>query len=247
MKEETLYLKCKSGDVGELVLLTGSPERVERIAGFLENVEKIAHNREFYTVTGEYGGQRLSAVSSGIGASSAAIAIEELVHLEVKVIVRVGTTMGISVPMGSCIIATGAARFEGTSKYYLDPAYPAVPDWTLAQTLLSSGKDHELDMRLGITATYDAFYPSMAAGLAGYDLENAAELEQAQIVAVDMETALLYIMGTRLRFAAASICLVTNSFAPFAMLDAEARSVGEDLLIKTVLDGLTKMRAGSNQ
>lgn len=238
MREETLYLKCKAGDVGESVLLTGSPERVELIAGFLDEAKTIAHNREFYTVTGRYGGRRISAVSSGIGSSSAAIAIEELVHLGAKVIVRVGTTMGIRVPMGACVIATGAARFEGTSKYYLDPAYPAVPDWTLAQTLLSSGKDHGLDMRLGITATYDAFYPSMAAGLAGYDLEHADELDQAQIVAVDMETALLFIMGIRLRFAAASICLVTNNFAPFAMLDAEARSVGENMLIQTALDGL---------
>jgi len=227
------------GEVGESVLLTGSPERVERIASFLENGKAIAHNREFYTVTGQYGGHRLSAVSSGIGSSSAAIAIEELVQLGVKAIVRVGTTMGVSVPMGSYVIATGAARFEGTSKYYLDEAYPAVPDWALAQTLLSSGRDHGLDMRLGITATYDAFYPSMAAGLAGHELAHAEDLEQAQIVAVDMETALLYIMGIRLRFAAASICLVTNNFAPFAMLNAEARSTGEDLLIQTVLDSLT--------
>jgi len=239
MRDETLYLKCKPGDVGESVLLTGSPERVERIASFLENARTIAHNREFFTVTGEYGGRRLSAVSSGIGSSSAAIAIEELIHLGVKVIARVGTTMGVSVPMGSYVIATGAARFEGTSKYYLDEAYPAVPDWPLAQRLLSSGKDHGLDVRLGVTATYDAFYPSMAAGLAGRELAHAQELEQAQIVAVDMETALLYIMGIRLRFAAASICLVTNNFTPFAMLDAEARSAGEELLIQTALDGLT--------
>jgi uridine phosphorylase len=159
---KTLYLKCEPGNVGELILLTGSPERVDRIAALLDSPQTIAQNREFYTVTGHYHGQRVSGVSSGIGAPSAAIAIEELKQLGAKAIVRVGTMMGVSVPMGTYVIATGAARFEGTSQHYLDMAYPAVPDWVLAQELFAAGQGHGLDMRLGIVATYDAFYPKMA-------------------------------------------------------------------------------------
>ncbi|MDX1414242.1 MAG: hypothetical protein R3293_08620 [Candidatus Promineifilaceae bacterium] len=238
MKEETLYLKCKKEDIGESILLTGSPERVARIAELMDEAQTIAQNREFITVTGRYQGERLTAVSSGIGSSSAAIAVEELVQLGAKRIVRVGTTMGVSAPLGAYVLSTGAARFEGTSRYYLDPAYPAVPDWSLSQRILGSGRRHGLEIRLGITATYDAFYPSMAAGLMGHEALNKEELETAQVTAVDMETGLLYIMGIRLRFAAVSFCLVTNSFAPFAALDAAVRSAGEEKLIKTVLEGL---------
>jgi len=151
--------------------------------------------------------------------------------------------MGVSVSMGSHVIATGAARFEGTSRYYLDMAYPAVPDWVLAQQLLAAGQGNGLDTRLGITATYDAFYPKMAPALTGHILPDIEELRQAQIIALDMETALLYVMGTRLKIATAAMCLVTNSFDPFEMLDTEARARGEDALIKAVLTGLLNWQA----
>jgi uridine phosphorylase len=235
---KTLYLKCAPEEVGDLVLLTGSPERVDRIATFLDSGQIVAHNREFYTISGLYHGQCVSAVSSGIGAPSAAIAIEELKQLGVKAMVRVGTMMGVSVPMGTYIISIGAARFEGTSRSYLNMAYPAVPDWSLAQHLLSGGQRDGLDVRLGITATYDAFYPKMAPALAGHKLPDIDELRQAQVVALDMETALLYVMGLRLGISVAAMCLVTNDFAPFAMLDAATRDKGEDALIQAVLAGL---------
>lgn len=235
---KTLYLKCEPGDVGELVLLTGSPERVERIAAFLDSPQTMAQNREFYTVTGHYRGQRVSGVSSGIGAPSAAIAVEELKQLGARAIVRVGTMMGLSVPMGTVIIAAGAARFEGTSQHYLDMAYPAVPDWGLAQQLLVAGQRNNLDIRLGITATYDAFYPKMAPALTGHTLPDIEGLRQAQVIALDMETALLYVLGTRLKISVAAMCLVTNNFDPFAILEPAARAKGEDALIEAVLEGL---------
>ncbi len=235
---ETLYLKCEPGNVGELVLLTGSPERVDRIAAFLDSPQTIAQNREFYTVTGHYNGQRVSGVSAGIGAPSAAIAIEELKQLGAKAIVRVGTMMGVSVPMGACVIATGAARFEGTSQHYLDMAYPAVPDWGLAQHLLAAGQGQGLDMRLGITATYDAFYPKMAPTLTDHTLPDIEGLRQAQVIALDMETALLYVLGTRLEISVVAMCLVTNNFDPFEMQGADTRAKDEDNLIRAVLDGL---------
>jgi uridine phosphorylase len=211
---------------------------VDRIASFLDSDQIVAHNREFYTISGLFQGQCVSAVSSGIGAPSAAIAIEELKQLGVKAIVRVGTMMGVSVPMGTYVISIGAARFEGTSQSYLDIAYPAVPDWRLAQHLLAGGQRDGLDVRLGITATYDAFYPKMAPALAGHHLPDIDKLRQAQVTALDMETALLYVMGMRLEMSVAALCLVTNDFAPFAMLDAATRARGEDALIQAVLAGL---------
>jgi hypothetical protein len=45
-------------------------------------------------------------------------------------------------------------------------------------------------------------------------------------------------MGLRLGISVAAMCLVTNDFAPFAMLDAATRAKGEDALIQAVLAGL---------
>lgn len=238
MTEKTLYLKCAPGQVGELVLLTGDPARVERAARQLEDAQLIARNREFVTFSGRYGERRVSVVSSGIGAPSAAIAVEELFQLGVKAIVRVGTMMGVGAPLGTYVIASGAARFEGTSSAYLPLEYPAVPNWALTGALERAGRARGLTVQVGPTATYDAFYPKMAPALVGRGLPDMEQLQQAGVLALDMETALVLIMGARLNVAAASMCLVTNEADPFAVLDADMQAAGETALFGAVLDGL---------
>lgn len=236
---QSLYLKVDRDAIGDYVLLTGDPARVDRIARLLDDSETIAKNREFYTITGSYKGKRFSGVSSGIGAPSAAIALEELTQLGVKAVVRVGTMMGVNAPMGSYVIASGAIRFEGTSSQYLPIEYPAVPDWRLVQSMIQSGQNHNLDTNVGITATYDAFYPKMAPALVSRGLPDMEALQQANVLALDMETSLLYVVGLRLKLPVVSMCIVTNTAEPFAILDADLRAQGEEMLITTVLDGLT--------
>ena len=240
--KQSLYLHMEPADVGEIALLTGDPARVDRIAEGLDDARVVAQNREFYTVTGSYRGVQVLGVSSGIGAPSAAIAIEELAHLGVKAVVRVGTTMGVTAPMGAFVVSTGAVRYEGTSAAYLPLAYPAVPDWRLASCLVQAGSRMSQEVLTGITATYDAFYPHMAPSLVDGGELDTSELEQAGVLSLDMETALLYVLGLRLKIAVASMCIVTNQASPFAIIDGDARSQGERTLISAVLDGLMDWR-----
>lgn len=234
---KSLYLRCEPGMIAERVLLTGDPARIDRIVALM-NGEIIARNREFLVANGSIGGVRFTAISSGIGAPSAAIAIEEAAHLGARAIVRIGTMMGIGLPMGCFVLSTGAARFEGTSPAYLPTAFPAVPDWGLTQALASAAQRAGADVRMGITATYDAFYPSMAPALVGRGLPDLDLLRAGRVIALDMETALLFILSTRLGAAAASFCIVTNNADPFEVIDADAREVGERALILATFDGL---------
>ncbi|MEZ4666327.1 MAG: nucleoside phosphorylase [Anaerolineae bacterium] len=234
----TLYLKCEPGEIAEHVLLTGDPARVNRIATMMENARVIAQNREFYVATGDYRGKRFSVVSSGIGAPSAAIAVEELVQLGARSIVRVGTMMGIGLPMGCLVAATGAARFEGTSSAYLDMAFPAVPDWELAQCLIEAARNSGCKVYTGTTATYDAFYPKMAPSLVKQGIPDLELLRNAGVIALDMETSLLYVLGAYLRLPVVSMCLITNNADPFEVIDNDLRDRGERDLIHAVLNGL---------
>jgi uridine phosphorylase len=236
---KTLYLKCLPKDVGSLVLLSGDPARVDRIALQLERARQIVHSREFTVATGHHRGQTISAVSAGIGGPSTAIALEELATLGVHTVVRVGTMMGLGAPLGTVVIPTGAARFEGTSRRYLPLEYPALPEWLLTHTLANAATDAGLPVRLGPTATFDAFYPDMAPSLvqrADLDLSTA---QRAGILSFDMETSLLFIAGTVLGLATAAACLVTVTAAdPTSFLDAETRASLEDRMVAVVLDGL---------
>ncbi|MCC7449706.1 MAG: nucleoside phosphorylase [Anaerolineae bacterium] len=234
----TLYLRCRSGDVAPLVLLTGDPARVERIAEMLDNGRVVSRNREYVVATGGYKGQPISAVSAGIGAPSTAIALEELKRLGLRAVVRVGTMMGVHAPMGTTVIATGSARFEGTSGAYLPLAYPAIPDWSLSQVLATAGRTHNLDVRLGLTITQDAFYPDMAPSLVDRGALNLDIPRRAGALALDMESSLVCVMGMTLGFAAAIMCLVTVQAEPFTVLASDQRATLEGQLITAVLEGL---------
>jgi uridine phosphorylase len=239
----SLYLRCEPGSIAERVLLTGDPARVQRIVGLMDDGQIIAQNREFLVATGTVGGVRFSAISSGIGAPSAAIAVEEAAALGARAIVRVGTMMGIGLPMGGFVLASGAVRCEGTSLAYLGLEFPAVPDWALAHRLIDAARAAGNAVHVGVTVTYDAFYPQMAPALVGRGLPDLERLRAARVIALDMETSLLYILSTRLGLAAAALCLVTNNADPFAIIEPDARERGEDALIRAAFAGLSTWSA----
>ena len=71
--------------------MPGDPARIDRIIPFLDDVQKLAYNREFRSVSGYYKGVKVIAISTGIGGSSASIAIEELKHIGVDTMIRIGS------------------------------------------------------------------------------------------------------------------------------------------------------------
>lgn len=236
---ETLYIHLRPGDVAPRVLLTGDPARVDRISDkMLERSRIISRHREFVVATGTHHGQPISVVSAGIGAPSTAIAIEELAQIGVKTIVRIGTMLGIHAPIGSVVLATGAARFEGTSGWYLPPPYPAIPHWGLVESLSEVAKNYHLDVRHGLTVTHDAFYASLAPQLVGRKPIDLEVPRRAGALTLDMESALVFTLGMVLNLQVASICLVTVQAQPFTALAMDARAALETQLIKAALDGL---------
>ncbi len=112
------HIRCKEGDVGGYCILPGDPGRCEAIAAQFDDARLVSQNREYTVYTGVLLGERVSVCSTGIGGPSAAIAMEELIHIGAHTFVRVGTCGGMSakVRAGDVVIATGAIRMEGTSR-----------------------------------------------------------------------------------------------------------------------------------
>jgi len=242
MVKETLYLKCRPGDVAPLVLLSGDPARGDRLSAILDDPRVISRSREYSVLTGRYQGTPVSAISGGIGAPSTAIVIEELVQLGVRSVVRIGTMMGIGAPLGSVVLSLGAARFEGTSAHYLPLAYPAVPRWPLVHALAEAGRQQALDVRLGLTATFDAFYLDMAPTVVGRAPLDMVSLQQAGVLSMDMETSLIFTLGTVFHLAAASMCLVTVQAEPHTHLDPVVRSELDDQVVRAALAGIVAFK-----
>ncbi len=237
MVKETLYLKCRPGDVAPLVLLSGDPARVERLKSMLDDPRVISRSREYTVLTGSYQGVPISAISGGIGAPSTAIVVEELVQLGVRSIVRIGTMMGVRAALGSVVLSLGAARFEGTSAHYLPLAYPAIPNWPLVHALAEAGRQQALDVQMGLTATFDAFYPDMAPTVVGRASLDLAPMQQVGVLSMDMETSLLFTLGSVFHLATASMCLVTVQAEPHRHLDPAVRSALDDQMVRAALAG----------
>lgn len=238
MNDQTLYLQCTPGDVAPLVLLTGDPSRVDRVMALLTDARKVSQNREFEVVTGRYSGSDVTIASGGIGAPSTAIAVHELEQMGARAIVRIGTMMGVGAPLESVVLSTGSARFEGTSARYLPREYPAIPDWRLTQFLSDAGRLGHLDIQLGLTATFDAFYPDMAPVLTGSGALDLTPYQNAGVLAMDMESALLFSLGMVLKIATAAMCIVTVQAEPHRHLEPDRRAALDQRMVRAALDGI---------
>lgn len=167
-------------------IIVGDPARVSKVEPYLEEVIVLANNREFYSIKGIYQGESILVLSTGIGAPSTAIAIEEMYQIGVREVIRVGScgAMQKDIALGELIIASGAVRDEGLTSKYVPLAFPAVPDSHLlrrAQVLYP--KAH-----VGVIRSHDGFY-----------MDNNDEIEtfwsQQGVLGADMETSCLFIVG----------------------------------------------------
>lgn len=150
----------------KIVLLPGDPFRVPAIAEAIRKryggrIREIAWKREFRTFLCSFDANPVLVTSTGIGAPSTAIAIEELAMNGLETFIRVGTTGAIqaNIEPGEVIITTGAVRLDGASTHYAPPEYPAVAHHEIVSALVAGARDAALNHHVGITASSDTFYP----------------------------------------------------------------------------------------
>ena len=107
----TLYMGGSPETVAKHVLFSGDPWRVEVLKQYLDNPKQVAFMREFNTYTGTYKGLPVTVTSTGIGAPSAAIAMEEMYECGMEVALRMGTVMALQDDMlGHFIVPIGSMR-----------------------------------------------------------------------------------------------------------------------------------------
>ncbi|MFP8952897.1 nucleoside phosphorylase [Natrialbaceae archaeon A-arb3/5] len=199
------HLLVEEGDLTDIALVPGDPGRVDRIASHCDEAETIAQNREYKLVNASYGGRELTICSTGIGCPSAAIAVEELANVGVETILRVGTTGALQsgIEIGDMIVATGAAKNEGTSKRYEAVEYPAVPDYEALSALVDAAEENDEDVHVGPIASDDAYYAETD--------EAVDDWEAAGLLSVEMEAAAIFSLARRKGLRAGAICTVDGN------------------------------------
>ncbi|MBY6095912.1 nucleoside phosphorylase [Ferrimonas balearica] len=242
MSEKQPHILVSAADVSERVIVCGEPNRVNRIAAHLSEPQLLADNREYRVMKGQYNGVTITLCSTGIGAPSAMIALEELHQCGVRRMVRVGSAGALQpeIELGELIIAEAAVRDEGGSKAYVDAAYPAVSDRELTQALVQYCREAGVAHHCGVVRSHDSFYTDDEARLCDY-------WHGKGVLGADMETAALMTLG-RLRGMAVAAVLtnvvryqqdVKAGVADYVAAD-EAMAEGEARAIRAALAALTR-------
>lgn len=197
-------------------LLSGDPERAKLIAqSYLQDVRLLSESRGLHCYIGSLSnGTTILSATSGMGASSLSIVVNELVQLGMRQIIRIGTCGSISahVLVGSIVISRAALCRQGAANDIAPVEYPAAADPFLTVALVNAARKLEVTHHLGITASVDTFYegqerttsanPNLMRSLDGI----TEEYRRLNILNYEMECGTLFKMAGVYNFAAACVC-----------------------------------------
>ncbi|MAE74218.1 MAG: uridine phosphorylase [Bdellovibrionaceae bacterium] len=196
-----------------LAIIPGDPDRVDRIAEELEDVQPLAHKREFKSVRGRVGDHPILITSTGIGGPSTSICVEELSALGVTHFLRIGSTGSIQphINTGDIILSTGAVRRDGASHDFAPINYPAIADFSMVRALAETAESMQATFHTGISVTTDTFYT----GQERYDTSHGyvrkkiqgslEEYRHLNCLNFEMETSILYTMAQVMGLKAANV------------------------------------------
>lgn len=222
----SIHIDAKVGEISSKVLLPGDPMRAKFIAeNFLQDIVCINKNRGMLGYTGVYQGanktEKITVMGSGMGQASLGIYVNELIQdYGVKEIIRVGTCGSYQpqVAIKDIVLAQGAstdAHHNRTSFSGLD--YSAVSDFELLHRAFNIATSLGVTPHVGNILSSDCFYP--------FEKESTQWKKWAayNILAVEMESNMLFTLGALYRVKTLSILTVSDSLVTKESTSKEER------------------------
>ncbi|HEY9769168.1 MAG TPA: nucleoside phosphorylase [Coleofasciculaceae cyanobacterium] len=206
-------------DAPQTVILSGEPERSQFIAqAYLQNVKLLSQYRGLHSYLGNLpNGKPILVATSGMGAPSLSIVVNELVQVGIKRFLRVGTCGSIQpyIPVGDLVISQGCLCRQGAALDIAPVEYPAIADPFLTVALVETARKLNIPCHLGITASVDTFYEGQERSESSANLHLQSWLtgitstyRQLNILNYEMEAGTLLKMAGVYGFTAACVCAV---------------------------------------
>jgi AMP nucleosidase len=132
----------------------------------------------------------ISIINFGMGSANAATIMDLLGAIRPKSVLFLGKCGGLKKKnkLGDFILPIAAIRNEGTSDNYLPPEVPALPAFSLQRAVSSNIRDHAKDYWTGtVYSTNRRVWE--------HDNRFKKYLRKVRSMAIDMETATLFIVG----------------------------------------------------
>ena len=225
---------------GEYILLTNFINYVELFATEFD-VEIFGIGRAMQTATAN----NITIINFGMGSPMAATAMDLLAAIQPKAVLFLGKCGGLKkTQLGDLILPIAAIRGEGTSNDYMPPEIPALPSFRLQRVVSSTIKRHELDYWTGTVYTTNR-------RIWEHDEKFKDYLRDIRAMAIDMETATIFIVGFANSIPHGALLLVSdNPLVPEGVKTEESdRKVTTNFVqrhLKIGIDSLQELAASGD-
>lgn len=239
----TPHINSGVGDFAKTVLMPGDPLRAKFIAeNFLVDVKLVNNVRGIQGYTGYYNGVRVSVMASGMGMPSIGIYSYELYNaFGVENIIRVGSAgaMMRAINVGDIVVAMGASTDSNfASQFRLNGSFAPICSYKILKECVKKADEMNIKYHIGNVLSTDVFYSDVQ----GLTEENMPHNIWAKmgVMAVEMETAALYMNAARSSKNALAICTISDSLVTGDSLSAKERETGftqmMELALKTAIN-----------
>ena len=219
MSTPTPHINAKPGDFAKTVLMPGDPLRSKFIAeNYLESAVLVNNVRGIQGYTGTYKRKRVSVMASGMGMPTIGIYSYELFNFYgVENIIRVGSAGAISpaAALRSIVIGMGASYNSSYGKQFnLPGTYAPTASYALLKKAADAAERLHIPVLVGNLLSNDVFYDDGA---------RTMEWQKMGVLAVEMESAALYMNAARAGKNALCICTISDSLVTGEECTAEER------------------------
>ena len=218
--------------------MPGDPLRSKFIAEtYLENPVLVNDTRGVQGYTGLYHGKRVSVMASGMGTPSMGIYSYELFNFYgVENIVRIGSAGSYTekaklfdtVNVRDVVIGLSAYTNSNFGRQFgFDGNVAPCCSFKLLEQAVAAARRMGIEPIVGPLYTSDIFYDEV--GMSG-------KLKKLGVLAVEMESAALYLNAARAGKNALAICTISDHLTKNESLDAQARQSSFTQMMEIALD-----------
>ena len=224
-------------DFAKTVLMPGDPLRAKFIAeNFLEDPVLVNGVRGINGYTGMYNGKIVSVMASGMGIPSIGIYSYELFNFyNVENIIRIGSAGAISdeVNLRDIVIGQGACTNSNyASQFNLPGTYAPIASYKLLKQAVDFAQDAGVNYKVGNLFSSDTFYD---------DAASLSDRRKMGVLAVEMESAALYMNAARAGKNALCICTISDHILTGEDTTSEQRQNSFTTMMKVALDTAVAM------
>jgi len=206
------YTGRKLEEFGQYVLLVNFSNYVEMFAERF-GVPVVGRDRPMMSATAE----NITILSFGMGSAMAATTMDLLSAVAPKAVLFLGKCGGLKkTKIGDFVLPIAAIRGEGTSNEYMPAEVPALPSFRLQRAVSEAIIKHGRDYFTGTVFTTNRRVWEHDESVKDY-------LRKIRAVAIDMETATIFLVGFANGISKGALLLVSdNPMTPEGVKSAES-------------------------